>query len=189
MRGVVRSFGTAVLGAFAVPVAGISGIAALGMFVNLIAVRGSRSFGAWMFFAAACGICYAAVKTLYSIAKQGRLLVEEINKKESLSLNPVNMLGHPSPAFLVFDKANRKIAICNSVTGTYQIHEFLYVLQWHYEWGTGVRTSVTGHQEYKKSFVLVLEVADENSPILRFPMQRESSAKRWCSVLGAIFNG
>lgn len=181
MAGVIRSVSIAVLGAFAVPVAGISAIAAGIMLLVLVTMPESRSFLSMMFFVAACGTCYAAVKVLHNIAKRGRLLIEEINKNESLSLNPGNMLGHPSPTFLAFDKINRKIAICNSITGDYRIHDFQYVLRWHYEWGTGISTSVTNqgayipgtvmrepvveHREYKKGFVLVLEVANESSPI------------------------
>ena len=205
MTGVIRSVAIAVLGAFAVPVAGFSGIAALIMFFVLITVRESRSFGALVFFAAACGVCYAAIKTLHGIAKRGRLLVEEINKKEVLSFNSANLLGHPSPAFFAFDKVNRKIAICNSVTGDYKIHDFQYVLRWYYDWGTGISTSVTNQgayipgtvmrepvveqREYKRGFMLVLEVSDENNPVFKFPMQGEAPAQRWCSTLNAIFNG
>ena len=205
MVGIIRSVGIALLGAFAIPVAGISGIVATIMLLVLLTMQESRSFGGFMFFTAACGVCYAAVRTLYGIAKRGRLLVERINLKESLSFNPANMLGHPSPGFLVFDKTNRKIAICNSVTGDYKIHNFEYVLRWHYEWGTGTSISISNqgayipgtvmrqpvveNHEYRKSFVLVLEVSDENSPVLKFPMQGEAAAQRWCATLNAVFNG
>lgn len=206
MAAVFRSVGVALLGAFAVPVAGISGIAAIISLLLLFFSSEFRSFGLFLFFSTAAAICYLAVKTLHGIAQRGRLLVEGINIKETLALNPENMLGHPSPAFLVFDTKNRRLAICNSVTGDYKIHDFRYVLQWYYEWGTGTRMDVgiTGgafipgtnmreptitHSEYKKSFTLILEVADENSPVLKFPMQGEAVAKRWCAKLNAIFNG
>ena len=77
MAGVFRSVGIAVLGAFAVPVAGISGIVALVMFLALLTMQESRSFGSFIFFAASCGVCYAAISTLHAIAKRGRLLVEK----------------------------------------------------------------------------------------------------------------
>ena len=137
--------------------------------------------------------------------KGGACWLKKINRKESLCLNPINMLGHPSPGFLVFDKVNRKIAICNSVTGDYKIHEFEYVLRWHYDWATGTDISVSNqgdfipgtvmrqpvveNREYRKSFALVLEVLDENNPVLKFPMQSEAAAQRWCATLNAIFNG
>jgi hypothetical protein len=35
----------------------------------------------------------------------------------------------------------------------------------------------------------VLEVSDENSPVLKFPMQGEAAAQRWCATLNAVFNG
>ena len=206
MAAVVRSVGVALLGAFAIPVAGISGIAAIISLLRLFFSSESRSFGLFLFFFAAATICYFAVKALQGIAKRGRLLVESINIKESLSLNPENMLGYPSPGFFVFDKNNRKLAICNSVSGDYKIHDFRYVLQWYYEWGTGTRMDVgiTGgafipgtnmreptitHSDYKKNFTLVLEVADGNNPFFKFPMQGENPAKRWCAKLNAMFNG
>ena len=206
MAAVLRSVGVALLGAFAVPIAGITGIASVISLLVFIFSSEERSFGLFLFFLAAASTCYFAVKTLQGIEKRGRLLVESINAKENLNLNPENMLGYPSPAFFVFDKNSRKLAICNSVTGDYKLHGFNYVLQWYYEWGTGTRMDVgiTGgafipgtnmreptitHSEYKKNFTLVLEVADENNPFFKFPMQGESPAKRWCAKLNAIFNG
>jgi hypothetical protein len=206
MASVLRSVGIALLGAFAVPVAGVTGIVSIISLLVLVFSSDSRSFGLFLFFLTAASICYFAIKALQSIAKRGRILVESINAKESLSLNSENMLGYPSPAFFAFDKKNRKIAICNSVTGDYKLHDFSYVIQWYYEWGTGTRMDVgiTGgafipgtnmreptitHSEYKKNFMLVLEVADENNPFFKFPMQGEAPAKRWCAKLNAIFNG
>lgn len=205
MAKIIKTVGAALLGAFAVPVAGFSGFAAAISFLTLL-FSSRRSFGLFLFFVIASAICYFAIKTLKNIAARGRLLVEKINVNESLSLNAENMLGYPSPELFIFDKTNRKIATCNSVTGDYKIHDFAYVLEWHYEWGTGSRMNVgiTGganipgtvmreptitHSEYKKSFMLVLEVADENNPFYKFPMQGEATAKRWCAKLNAIFNG
>ncbi|WP_028103741.1 hypothetical protein [Pseudoduganella violaceinigra] len=206
MSAVIRSVGVALLGTFAIPIAGITGIAAIISLLVLIFSSQMRSFNLFLFLLAAAGICYLAIKTLLGIARRGRLLVESINAKESLNLNAENMLGYPSPVFFAFDKTNRKLVACNSVNGEYKIHDFSYVLQWYYEWGTGTRMDVgiTGgayipgtnmreptvtHTEYKKNYKLVLEVADENSPFLKFPMQGEVPAKRWCAKLNAIFNG
>ncbi len=203
---VLRSIGIALLGTFAVPVAGITGIASLISLLLLVFSSRNRSFGLFLFFLASIAICYLAIKALQSIEKRGRLLIESINAKESINLNLENMLGFPSPAFFAFDKSNRKLAICNSVTGDYKIHDFNYVLQWYYEWGTGSRMNIgiTGgayipgtpmreptltQTEYKKDFTLVLEVADENNPFFKFPMQGEAPANRWCAKLNAIFNG
>jgi hypothetical protein len=206
MSAIGRSIGVALLGAFAVPIAGITGIATLISLLLLIFSSDMRSFGLFVFLLITASICYLAIKALRGIEGKGRLLIEKINVQESLNLNPQNMLGYPSPAFLAFDKQARKLAICNSVTGDYKIHPFEYVSQWSYDWGTGTRMEVgiaggqpiegtamreptLTHTEYKKNFTLVLEVADENDPYLKFPMQGEEVAKRWCAKLNAIFNG
>ena len=206
MTDITRSLGVALLGAFAVPIAGFTGIAALVSALLLIFSSSMRSFSLFVFLLITASICYLAIKALRNIEGKGRLLVEKINARESLNLNPQNMLGYPSPAFLAFDKQARMLAICNSVTGDYKLHPLGYVLQWYYDWGTGTRMDVgiTGgefipgtamreatisHTEYKKNFTLVLEVADENDPYLKFPMQGEEAAKRWCAKLNAIFNG
>ena len=203
---VLRSIGIALLGAFAVPVAGISGIAALISLLILLFSSEQRSFGLFIFFVTAVAICLYAYRTLKNIAKRGRLLVESINIKESLSLSHENMLGYPSPAFFVFDKKNRKLAVCNSATSDYRIYDFEYVRQWYYESSTGTRMDLgitsgnyipgtnmqepsISKSEYQKNFVLVLEVADENNPFYKFPMQGEAPAKRWYAKLNAIFNG
>lgn len=203
---VLRSIGIALLGTFAVPVAGITGIASLISLLLLVFSSGSRSFGLFLFSLASVAVCYFALKALQNIGKRGRLLVENINAKESINLNLENMLGFPSPAFFVFDNINRKLGICNSVTGDYKIHDFSYVLQWYCDWGTGSRMNIgiTGgtyipetsmqeptitQAEYKKNFTLVLEVADDNNPLFKFPMQGEAPANRWCAKLNAIFNG
>jgi len=206
LRTFFRSIGPALLGAFAVPIGGAAGIASIISFLLLVFSSKDRSFGVFCFFLASVAVCYFAIKALQSIAERGRLLVESINTKESINLNSENMLGYPSPAFFVFDKNSRKLAICNSVTGDYKIHDFSYILKWYYEWGTGsnMNIGITGgayipgtsmreptitQTEYKKNFALVLEVADENNPFFKFPMQGEAPAKRWCAKLNAIFNG
>lgn len=205
MAAVLRTVGIALLGTFAVPIAGMTGISTIVSLLVLVFSSANRSLGLFWFFLASVVVCYFALKALQGIARRGRLLVESINVKEALNLSSENMLGYPSPAFFVFDKNSRKLAICNSVTGDYKIHDFSYILQWYYEWGAGSKMNIgiTGgayipgtsmqepsitHTEYKKSFTLVLEVADENNPLFKFPMQGEAPAKRWCAKLNAIFN-
>jgi hypothetical protein len=206
MAGLARTIGVALLGTFAVPVAGVTGIAAMISALILVFSSDMRSFGLFVFMLIAAGVCYFAIRTLQGIQGRSRSLIENINLKESLELNPANLLGFPSPAFFAFDKVNRTLAICNGVTGDYKLYPFEYVMQWYYEWGTGTRMDVgiTGgqaipgtvmreptitHTEYKKNFTLVLEVSDENNPLYKFPMQSEDPAKRWCAKLNAIFNG
>ncbi len=206
MSATVRTAGTSILGALAVPVGLFSGLAALGSLLILLFFSDGRTFGTVLFFLGSSTLCYYSIKTLRDIARRGRLLVESINAKESLAFNHEHMLGYPSPAFLVFDSKHQRVAVCNSVTGDYRVHASGYVLRWHYEWSIGTRmeADITGGRyirgtnmrepnltqvEYKKDFVLILEVSDENHPTLKFPMAGEEPAKRWCARLNAIFNG
>ncbi len=206
MSVILRTVGVMLAGRFAVPIAGISGIAATISFFVFIFSSGNRSFQLFLFFLCAAAVCYLSIKILLSISKRGQNLILNINAKEGLNLNPNNMLGYPSPAFIAFDKESRKLTICNSITGDYKIHDFEYVLRWHYEWATGIRSDLdvrggayiprTGMREptfnqteYRKNYKLILEVADENYPILKFQMQGEASAEQWCAKLNAIFNG
>ena len=80
---VLRSIGIALLGTFAVPVAGITGIASLISLLLLVFSSRNRSFGLFLFFSASIAICYLAIKALQSIEKRGRLLVESINATSS----------------------------------------------------------------------------------------------------------
>ncbi len=206
MAGMVRTLGVSLLGAFAVPVAGLSGIAAVFALLLFILIASLRTFGLFLFICLAAGLCYLAIQALKHIAARARELVLRINQKESLALDPAFTLGYPSAAFLAFDKAARKLAICNSATGDYRIHDFAYVLQWYYEWGVGTKMDVgiTGgpfipgttmqqptvsHREYKRAFTVVVEVADVNNPILKFPVHGEPAAKRECARLNAVLNG
>ena len=205
MSGILRTVGVAMLAASALPVAAFTGLASIILILVFIFSPESRSFGLFLFFLVTAAVCYFAIKSLQNISKRGHSFVKNINAQEGLNLNPNEMLGYPSPTFCVFDKNNRKLAICNSVTKDYKVRDFDYVLQWYYEWGTGTRmdvgvggaalpkTNVRGpaisHSEYKKNFLVVLEVADENNPLFKFQMQNEEAAKRWCAKLNAIFNG
>ena len=200
MKGIIRSVGIAVAASFAIPVSVISGFISAVVLLVLIFSSSARSFELFMVCIGSGGISYLALRFLRGIAEQGAKKIADINQKESLKLNPANMLGYPSPAFMAFDKENRRLAICNSVTGDYQLYDFNYVLQWYYEWGTGIRSRMNAdgelgrmgsftETEYKKNFTIVLEVANENRPFLKFPVMGETAAKRWCATLSAIFNG
>jgi hypothetical protein len=204
MAGIIKTVGTGVLGAFAIPVAGLSGIGAAGAPLGWIFSAEYRTSGAFLFFVSAAAICFLAIRFLISLQKKADSHVADINHQTGLNLNPANMLGFPSPVFLVFDKQNHKLAMCNSITGNFQIHELSYLLLWSYEWrnvesmelsgqgnqipGTHMHAPAFERVERRKGFTLVLEVADERNPILKFPMS-ERSAKIWCAKLNAIVNG
>lgn len=42
-------------------------------------------------------------------------LVARINVQEELSFDAAHLLGYPAPAFLVFDRRHRKLALCSVV--------------------------------------------------------------------------
>jgi hypothetical protein len=193
------------LGPVAVPVAGLSAIAAVILLLSLIFSNASKSIEIWVLFIASSVIFYGAWKTLTAIQKLGQSLVQEINHREHLNLNSQNMLGYPSPSFMAFDSKNRVIAICDGASRNYKLHEFSFVTSWSYEWDVGTKMHVgisditipgspqrapeITHSTHKKGFVLVLRVADENHPFRHFPMQSEAVAQRWIAKLNVIFNG
>ncbi|MPQ55435.1 hypothetical protein [Duganella sp. FT27W] len=141
-RNLSKAIGISLLGAFAIPVAGFSALFALMMLLIFLFLDGYRTFGVFLTFAIAAGICYFAIKTLVGIAGKNAAFVRHINATESLALDPDNMLGAPSPAFLAFDQSNRKFAFCDRVSGEYRILDFSHVLRWYYDWGTGTRMDV-----------------------------------------------
>ncbi|MES2832469.1 MAG: hypothetical protein V4695_10800 [Pseudomonadota bacterium] len=204
MAGTIKTIGTALLGTFAIPVAGLAGIGAVGALLGLIFSAQNRTSGVFLFFVCSASICFFAIRLLIGFQKKAQRLVVDINHRTGLNLNSADMLGFPSPAFLVFDKQNRKFAMCNSSTGDFQLYELSYLLSWNYEWrnvtnmeisgqgnripGTQMHAPAFERVERRQGFTLILEVANEHSPILKFPMS-ERAAKVWCAKLSAIVNG
>lgn len=200
-----KSAALTILGPVAVPVAGISAVAAIVLLLSLIFSNASKSIDIWMLFIGSVLIFYTAWKTLTSIQKLGQSLVQEINRRENLALNPQNMLGYPDPSFMAFDSKNRVIAICDGASRNYRLHEFSFITGWSYEWDVGTKIHVgisdgtipgtpqrapeISQSRYKKGFVLVLRVVDETHPFRYFPMQSEAVAQRWIAKLNVIFNG
>ena len=204
MLKLLKTVGTALLGVFAVPLAGIAGI---GGVISLIGLFFSSS-DKFLWFTAVLGfgsVFVLCVKFLHGLSRKASGLVDKINQENRLNFNSANMLGYPSPAFLVFDSQNRKLAMCNSTSGDYRIYELSYILAWHYDWRdvsdwevSGMATPVPGSNiglpnlqrtTHRAGFTLVVEVADENNPILAFPMPTEQRAAAWCAKLNAIVNG
>lgn len=202
--GTIKTAITAMLGTLAVPVMGLSGLGAIGSLMVLFFARDYRTSGVFIFFVAATITCFLSIRLLQGIYKKSKNLVESMNLQANLNFNVENLLGHPSPVFLAFDKQNQKLAVCNSSTGTFQIHPLSYLLAWHYEWKNRETMEFTGHfhqvgdtgmnapsfeRDHKRVlFELVIEVADEINPILKFYVS-EREAKQWCAKLNAIVNG
>ena len=202
--GSAKSLGLALLATFAVPAAGLSGIGAIGALLSMLLSRDHRTSGVFTFFVAAVVICFLSIRLLAGMHKKAKDLVESINRQYNLNFNVGNLLGYPSPAFLVFDKQNRRLAFCNSSTSDFKIYELSYLLAWRYEWnikesmelsGAGRQVGTTNMHmpsferiQRTGDFALILEVADENSPVIKFYMS-ERAAKEWCAKLNAIVNG
>lgn len=200
-----KSAALTLLGPIAVPVAGISAVATFILLLSLIFSNASKSVEIWALFVVSIAIFYSAWKTLAAIQKLGQSLVHEINQRENLALNSQNMLGYPNPSFMAFDSSNRVIALCDGASRNYRLHDFSFVTSWSYEWdvGTKIHVGISGNTipgtpqrapevtgtGYKKGFVLVLRVADENHPFRYFPVQSEAVAQRWIAKLNVIFNG
>lgn len=202
--GLAKGLGLAVLATLAVPAAGLSGIGAIGALLGMLLSRDNRTSAVFTFFVVAVVICFLSIRLLAGMHKKAKDLVESINRQSNLNFNAGNLLGYPSPAFLTFDKQNRKLAFCNSSTGDFKIHELSYLLAWRYEWkikesmelsGPGRQVGTTNMQmpsferaQRAGDFALILEVADESNPVIKFYMS-ERAAKEWCAKLNAIVNG
>jgi hypothetical protein len=204
MTGTARTAGTTVLSQLAIPVGGLSAIGAAGSFLLLIFSPSSRTSGVIEFFLAASSLFGLTLYFLARLQKKGKALIAQINHQEALTLDPVNMLGYPSPVFMVFDRSNQVLAICNSANGQYELQTFSYVLAWHYTWtdrksmefsgpgahirGTSMQAPAFDPVVKRVNFMLVLEVADPARPHMKFPMS-ERAAIEWCARLQATFNG
>ncbi|MFZ6746474.1 hypothetical protein ACO0LC_24845 [Undibacterium sp. JH2W] len=202
--GSAKGLGLALLATFAVPAAGLSGIGAIGALIGMLLSHDNRTSGVFTFFVVAVVICFLSIRLLVGMHKKAKGLVESINLQSNLNFNAENLLGYPSPAFLIFDKQNRKLAFCNSSTGHFKIYELSYLLAWRYEWkikesmelsGPGRQVGTTNMQmpsfervQRAGDFSLILEVADESNPVIKFYMS-ERAAKEWCAKLNAIVNG
>ena len=121
MTSSAKTLGTAVFAGLAIPVGGVSGIGAVGSLLALIFSSSSRTSGMFLSFLATASVFGATFYFLTSLQKQGKQLVLDINQRESLSLDAVHLLGFPCPAFVVFDRRQRRITVCNSSTRVLEI--------------------------------------------------------------------
>ncbi|RJG08662.1 hypothetical protein D3879_22475 [Pseudomonas cavernicola] len=201
MAGIVKALGVSVLAGLAIPAGGLSGLEAVGSLLPMLSAN-NRTSGVVMFFLCSAGLFGLAFWFLVKFQKQAKALVESINRESDLRLDSANLLGYPAPIFLIFDKQNRKLAICNHVTGDCRVYDFAYVLAWRCEWreverveisgagsqvsNIGIRAPTFERVKEAKHFTLVLEVADEHNPILKLPIS-ERAAKTWCARLNALF--
>jgi len=141
---------------------------------------------------------------LATLQRKAKALVSRINTEQGLLLDSGNLLGYPSPGFLVFDQAHRVLARCNSVTGDYHLQDFSWVLSWQVTWRNVERMEMNGGSQVinatgasvptfertvrPRNFALELQVANPQHPILTFPMSQRA-AETWCARLNALFAG
>lgn len=204
MANILKTVGTAVAASLAIPVAGLSGLGALGALLSWLFINGNRTSGVFYFFISALAIFIVAFRFLASLQKKAQNLVERINQESNLNLDKSNLLGYPSPVFFAFDRNNQKLAACNSIDASFKIHDLSYLLAWRIEWtnknsmeisgvgrridGTNMHAPAFQNVERRANFCLVIEVSDISNPILKFPMS-ERAAREWCARLNAIVNG
>lgn len=203
MKSALRTVWISFASAIAIPAAGLSGLATIGSLLGMLLSGENRTADVFRFFLIALSILCLAIWHLVQHQKRAKSLVASVNLQEGLSLDGTQLLGYPSPTFMVFDHFNKKLALCQSVTGDYQIRDFLWVRDWHCEWrevetmemggsarvvnATGMSVPTFERTRRLKDFTLVLAVADASQPTLRFPMSQRA-AEEWCTRCNVLFN-
>ena len=150
-------------------------------------------------------LCVPGGMVLDALEKKARKLVERANQQEGLALNTQYLLGLPDHRYFAFDTQHRKIAVCNSTTDTYTIHDFSYIHRWQVDHDTLVRGEVgmggaqipgtpmqgpsVGTRTEERGFRLVLEVRDVARPLVTISMRNRADAEQWSARLGAFLNG
>ena len=204
MKNALKIAGISLASGIAIPAAGLSGLATIGSSLAMALSSENRTTDVFQFFLVAVSIFCLAMWYLVQQQKRAKSLVASVNQQECLDLDGTQLLGYPSPVFIVFDQTRRKLAQCNSAIGDYQVQDFSWVMGWHCEWrevetmemggsarvvnATGMSVPTFQRTRRLKDFALVLAVADAGQPTLRFPMSQRA-AQEWCSRCNALFNG
>lgn len=204
MASAFKTFGVTVLSSLAIPVAGLSGLGAVGAGLGWMFFKSNRTTGVAEFFWVSLVIFVLTFRFLVKLQKNAKELVQKVNQENQLDLDASNLLGYPSPVFLSFDSRNRRIAVCNSVDGSYRLEDLSYLIQWRIEWriktsteatglgnqinATGIRAPSFEQVERRADFCLVLTVNDVRNPIMKFFMS-ERACNEWHARLSAICHG
>jgi hypothetical protein len=153
----------------------------------------SFSFAIWSW-----GMVFALIGVIALVSRRGNKLLETINARESLQLKAghANVLGDLGGQFMAFDRAKRKLALCNAHRNSYTIHDFSYLRRWWSERYTQTNAHTRGafserlvFQRREAGALVVMEVADENQPVLKFQVASHFSAEQWVSRLTLFVNG
>ena len=218
MASVWKTAGMGAAAGLAVPVAGLSGLAAAGLTLILVlamvgvgparlsqaSLWGLLTSELMLYLLISLAIFTLSFRFLARLQARCQALVARINAQQGLSFDAGHLLGYPAPAFLVFDSQNRKIAACDVVNDAYKLHDFSWLLGWQMTWReiesmemnggsrqvnrTGISVPTFERTVRAKDFAIELQTADPQRPLLSFPMSRRA-AETWCARLNAIFNG
>ncbi len=202
----------------AVPVAGLSGLAATALTLILVlamvgvgparlsqtSLWGLLTSELMLYLLISLAIFTLSFRFLARLQARCQALVARINAQQGLSFDAGHLLGYPAPAFLVFDSQNRKIAACDVVNDAYKLHDFSWLLGWRMTWrevesmemnggsrqvnASGMSVPTFERTVRAKDFAVELQTADPQQPLLSFPMSRRA-AETWCARLNALFNG
>ncbi|NQA61370.1 hypothetical protein DZ930_011420 [Pseudomonas aeruginosa] len=218
MASVWKTAGMGAAAGLAVPVAGLSGLAAAGFALILVlamfgvgparlsqpSLWGLLTGELMLYLLISLAIFTLSFRFLARLQARCQALVARINAQQGLSFDAGHLLGYPAPAFLVFDSQNRKIAACDVVNDAYKLHDFSWLLGWRMTWrevesmemnggsrqvnASGMSVPTFERTVRAKDFAIELQTADPQRPVLSFPMSRRA-AETWCARLNAIFNG
>jgi len=218
MASVWKTAGMGAAAGLAVPVAGLSGLAAAGLTLILVlamlgvgparlsqtSLWGLLTSELMLYLLISLAIFTLSFRFLARLQARCQALVARINAQQGLSFDAGHLLGYPAPAFLVFDSRNRKIAACDVVNDAYKLHDFSWLLGWRMTWrevesmemnggsrqvnASGMSVPTFERTVRAKNFAIELQTADPQQPVLSFPMSRRA-AETWCARLNAIFNG
>ena len=218
MASVWKTAGMGAAAGLAVPVAGLSGLAAAGLTLILVlamigvgparlsqaSLWGLLTSELMLYLLISLAIFTLSFRFLARLQARCQALVARINAQQRLSFDAGHLLGYPAPAFLVFDSQNRKIAACDVVNDAYKLHDFSWLLGWRMTWrevesmemnggsrqvnASGMSVPTFERTVRAKDFAIELQTADPQRPVLSFPMSRRA-AETWCARLNAIFNG
>ena len=218
MASVWKTAGVGAAAGLAVPVAGLSGLAAAGLTLILVlamigvgparlsqaSLWGLLTSELMLYLLISLAIFTLSFRFLARLQARCQALVARINAQQGLSFDAGHLLGYPAPTFLVFDSRNRKIAACDVVNDAYKLHDFSWLLGWRMTWrevesmemnggsrqvnASGMSVPTFERTVRAKDFAIELQTADPQRPLLSFPMSRRA-AETWCARLNALFNG
>ncbi|KAB0586855.1 hypothetical protein [Comamonas kerstersii] len=218
MASVWKTAGMGAAAGLAVPVAGLSGLAAAGLTLILVLAMvgvgparlsqtsfwGLLTSELMLYLLISLAIFTLSFRFLARLQARCQALVAKLNAQQGLSFDAGHLLGYPAPAFLVFDSRNRKIAACDVVNDAYKLHDFSWLLGWRMTWrevesmemnggsrqvnASGMSVPTFERTVRAKNFAIELQTADPQRPVLSFPMSRRA-AETWCARLNALFNG